>query len=202
MNQGDPTSTGPERGGDRPDGSKSDGTGRPDVGLPVAGCLYLLMMAGGYWWLWLRDRQDAIAEAAIGAHGIWMSAGAGLLAGLVGTGGLALASRLPRFGGAERKLAEVLGPLSDRQMLGISLVAAVAEEFFFRLAVQDAMGWPAAVAFYVVLNTGPGLWVWMPIALVSGLLFSGLVALGFGLLSATVAHAVINYLSLRRIVWE
>ncbi len=202
MNQGDSTPTGPERGGDHRDGSESGGPERPEVGLPVVGCLYLLMMVGGYWWLWLRDRQDAIAEAAIGAHGIWVSAGVGLAAGLVGTGCLALASRLPRFGGAERKLADVLGPLSDRQMLGMALVAAIAEEFFFRLAVQDAMGWPAAVAFYVVLNTGPGLWVWMPIALVSGLLFSGLVALGFGLLSATVAHAVINYLSLRRIVWE
>ena len=94
----------------------------------------------------------------------------------------------------------MVGPLSEAQLLTLSLVSAVAEEFFFRLAVQDALGLPASVALYVLLNTGPGFWSWALIALGSGLLFSGLVATGFGLLAATTAHAIINYLSLRRIL--
>ncbi len=42
--------------------------------------------------------------------------------------------------------------------------------------------------------------VWLVSALVLGLVFSVMVHYGFGLLSVTVAHALINFISLRRMV--
>lgn len=169
--------------------------------LATGGCLYFAMLAGALFWLDWRDRLAAVPERAIGEHGIWISAGIGLAAGLGAAAILALASRASvAVRGCELRVATLLGPMPDRAVLGLALLSAVAEEFFFRLAVQDALGMPAAVALYVVLNTGPGFWAWAPVALASGLLFSGLVALGCGLLAATVAHAVMTYLALQRIL--
>jgi membrane protease YdiL (CAAX protease family) len=169
--------------------------------LAFAGCLYLVLLLAALAWLWQRERLAAVPASALGGHGLWVAAGSGLLAGLLGAGALALAARWSsRVRACEQRIAAVLGSLDDRLVLALSVYAAVAEEFFFRLAVQDAFGWPVAVALYVLLNTGPGFWSWAPVALGGGLVFGLMVESGLGLLSATAAHAVVNYLSLRRIL--
>lgn len=169
--------------------------------LAFAGCLYLAMLLVALLWLWQRDRLAALPHSALGEHGLWAAAGSGLLAGLLGAATLAgIARRSGAVRGCEQRIAAVLGHLDDRVVLLLSVWSALAEEFFFRLAVQDALGWPTAVALYVVLNTGPGFWSWAPVALGYGLLFGSLVHHGLGLLSAAAAHAVVNYLSLRRIL--
>ena len=191
----------PHGGGDGP-GPGAGGTGAgPGATMAVAGCFYTLLVAAALVWLSLRDRLPSIADAAIGDHGPLAAAGGGLILGLVGAWLLATASR--RFASVricESKIAGVLGAVTDRQVLVLATSSAIAEELFFRHAVQDALGPFAAVAFYVMLNTGPGFWVWTLVALVAGTVFSALVHLGLGLLSATTAHAIVNYLTLRRLV--
>lgn len=169
--------------------------------LAAGGCLYFVMLIAALAWIGLRGRMAVLPELAIGERGIWVSAGAGLATGL----GLAALLQLAGMSSTavrrcEQRILALLGPLEDGGILLLSLLAALAEELFFRLAVQDAFGAPVAVALYVALNTGPGYWAWAPIALVAGVAFSALVATGFGLLSATVAHAVMNYLAMRRIL--
>jgi membrane protease YdiL (CAAX protease family) len=181
---------------------KPDG-GKPPAAavLSFAGCLYFAMLGAALLWLWQRERLSALPQVALGDHGLWAAAGSGLLAGLLGTAALAAASRTSAgVRACEQRIGVVLGAMGESAVIGLSTLSALAEEFFFRLAVQDALGLPVAVALYVVLNTGPGFWAWAPVALGFGLLFGSLVHWGLGLLSATVAHAVVNYLSLRRIL--
>ncbi|MBK8099131.1 MAG: hypothetical protein IPK26_18640 [Planctomycetes bacterium] len=166
-----------------------------------AGCLYSLMLVGSMFWLWLRDRTDVLATTALGNHGLPVALGAGLLGGGLGAGALTLASRrLRSLRTIEQRLATALGPLGETSILWLSLLGALAEEMFFRLAVQDLAGLTGSVALYTVMNTGPGFWAWAPVALLSALLFSGLVLGGCGLLAATTAHALMNYFTLRRIL--
>lgn len=110
-----------------------------------------------------------------------------------------ISGRSAKLRACEAKIAGVLGPLGEAQLILLTLASSIAEELFFRVAVQDVVGFPLAVVIYTVLNTGPGFLAWAPIAAACAALFGGLVAGGFGLLAATTAHAVVNYLSLRRI---
>lgn len=166
-----------------------------------AGCLYSAMLVGAVLWLWWRDRTDALATAALGDHGLPVAIGAGLVGGLLGAWALNFASRhVAPLATIEQRIASTLGPLGETSILWLSLLGALAEEMFFRLAVQDLAGLTGSVALYTVMNTGPGFWAWAPVALLSALLFSGLVLGGCGLLAATTAHALMNYLTLRRIL--
>lgn len=166
----------------------------------LAGCLYLVMVLGAVLWLWLRNDLGALAREAIGSRGQWASLAAGLGAGLLGTACLAGVSRLvPAFAALEARVAGLLGTMTDRQALWLSLSSAVGEELLFRLAVQQALGFWWSVVLFTLLNTGPGLWAWSIVAFVMGLSFCAMVEWGLGLLSVTVAHAIVTYLSLRRL---
>lgn len=84
----------------------------------------------------------------------------------------------------------------------MSLATAVGEELFFRLAALDALGLWGAALVYAAVNTGPGLWLWTGMAVLLAIAFGSMVAQGFGLLSATAAHAIASYLTLRRILLQ
>jgi membrane protease YdiL (CAAX protease family) len=169
--------------------------------LQVAGCLYTLLLLAALLWLWARDALEALPRMAVGSHGVLVSGATGLGAGLLGSLLLALAARRFRaMQSLERKVATMMGELSDAQILALSVFGALAEELFFRLAVLDALGLEWSVALFVVLNTGPGFWAWAPVALLMAVGFGAMVVSGFGLLSVTAAHALINYLTLRRIL--
>jgi hypothetical protein len=184
------------------------GPGEPGEERPAAATVlwsavfvYGAMAAGAWLWLHLRDRTAALPAMALGDHGLWASAGVGAALGLAGAWALAAGSRrLPPLQRCERRLAAFVGAQPEAGTLVLSLIGALAEELMFRFAAQDALGPVAAVALYAALNTGPGFWPWLPVAIVAGASFSALVALGFGLLSATIAHALVNYLALRRIL--
>ena len=122
----------------------------------------------------------------------------GIGLGLSGVFGVAV-----RYVGAlsrlQDRLTELIGPLTENEIILLALFSALGEEFFFRLAMQDALGlyWSAAV--FGLLHFGPaGTRIWTAMALLLGVGFGWLVELGCGLLSVTIAHALINYLSLRR----
>jgi len=166
----------------------------------VLACVYGVMLSASVGWLWYRDRLGLLQTNAIGERGPWLAAAAGLVVGLAGSATMAAASRRwQAFRGAELRIAAALTPLDDATRLGLALLTAIVEEITFRLALQDAVGLPIAVAAYAVLNTGPGFLAFVPVAALSALAFGLLLDTGFGLLGATTAHALINYLTLQRI---
>jgi len=169
--------------------------------FPAAVIVYSLLLAAALLWFHLRDRMDRVPAGALGDHGPWISLLAGTAVGLLCSGVFLVARRYLRsFRGLESRLAEIVGPLTEVEILGIALVSAIGEEFFFRGAMQDAWGmWWSAIVFGL-LHSGPGLLLWGVVAFSLGLLFSLMIDFGLGLLSVTVAHALINNISLRRMV--
>jgi hypothetical protein len=166
----------------------------------VAVLFYALLVAAGFLWLWLRERTAVIGERFVGAHGILWSLAAGIAAGLALSWLLATLPRyLPVFARLEQRLAALLGPLGQTGMTVIALASAIGEEFFFRLAMQDALGswWTAAV--FGILHGGPAEFaLWALLAFLIGLLLGWAMDGGHGLVAVTLVHALVNYLSLRR----
>ena len=69
------------------------------------------------------------------------SAALGAAIGLVLSAGFAAAVRyLGAFARLEQRLHGLLGPLGEREITVLALSSALGEEFFFRLAMQDALG--------------------------------------------------------------
>jgi membrane protease YdiL (CAAX protease family) len=100
----------------------------------------------------------------------------------------------------ENVMREVFRRVRDTEALLFLVLSAIAEEVFFRLAVQDALGLAGSVAVYVLLNSSVGGVGVIPYTFVHALGLGLLVQQGFGLLGSTTAHAIMNYLSLRRIL--
>lgn len=165
--------------------------------LPTAIVFYGLLLAGGVFWLWLRDRLPIIHSHAVGSHGLWVGVAAGAGLGCAVSGVLLLAARYSRvYARLEAWLSELIGPLSDAEVMGLALLSGVIEEFFFRLAMQDALGIYWTSALFALLHGGR--WLWAVMSGILGLVFGWMMIAGFGLVSVAVAHAVINYLGLRR----
>ncbi len=162
--------------------------------------LYGVLAGVALAWLWLRDRTGALPEFAVGTRGPWAASAVGLAAGWLGARAMAwLGPRSPRMRELEATVARAFGRTSDAAAIAFVLAAAVGEELFFRLAVLDALGWPGSVAVATAVNSSVAGWRWLPVAFVHALALALLVQHGFGLLAATTASAVTNYLNLRRI---
>jgi len=173
----------------------------PRITAIAGGCLYSVLLAASVVWLTLRDRIDILQTAAIGRHGVVVALGTGLIVGLAGYGVFAAAmTRLRAVATAAARVREMLGTIGEAPLLALVLIGAVAEEMFFRLAVQDHFGLLGSVATYTVVSTGAMGPRWLPLAAVHATVLGGLMSLGFGLLSTTTANAVMNYLALRRML--
>jgi len=173
----------------------------PEPGFVMASGAVVYAVMGGLsmLWLWLRDRMDALPERAVGTHGALAASGVGLAVGLVGAAALAWAMR--RFASIREVVSmanRLFAKAGEGAGIAFVLIAAVSEELFFRLAVQDAFGLYGSVAGYVLLNTSVAGLRWLPVTVVHATALGLIVDQGFGLLGSTTAHAVLNYLSLRR----
>jgi len=167
----------------------------------ACGCFFTVLLLASVVWLMLRGRLELVRTAAIGEHGAAMAAGIGLAVGLTGYVIYARAlSRLPSFARMAAQVRQIFRSMGETSTLSLVLFEAVAEEMFFRLAVQDQFGLAGSVAAYTVLTTGAMGWRWLPFAVLHATVLGSLMALGFGLLSTTIANAVMNYLSLRRML--
>lgn len=187
-----------------PNGSREpDPESDPDPRIVsiVGGCLYLVLLIAGLGWLWARDRLGLLSDRAIGDFGAPAAVGVGLGIGLLGALVFVLVVHRTKAGAELTEQARrMFVPMGDAALALLVWLGAVAEEIFFRLAVQDQFGLPGSVAAYGVLSMC-GLGVrWLPFALLHALVLGGLVQLGFGLLASAAANAVMNYLALRRIL--
>lgn len=90
---------------------------------------------------------------------------------------------------------ELLGPLRSREIALVALTSGVAEELFFRGAMQPSLGLWATSLLFGALHVGPSraFLPWTLSALAMGLLFGALFALTGELVGPVVAHVLINY---------
>jgi membrane protease YdiL (CAAX protease family) len=97
------------------------------------------------------------------------------------------------------ELGRLLGPLSTRRAFAFALASGLAEEAFFRGALQPRVGLVIATALFAAAHyvPRPGLRAWSLFALAAGFVFGALFEWTGDLLAPAVAHAVVNGLNLR-----
>jgi len=179
---------------DRPPATDDQPTRAQLLSLLVV--VYGLLVAAGLVWLSWRERTAVIAQWAVGSRGL----PAALVAGTgTGLGFFAVNRFLARYvrslAELDRRLADALGPVEPRDAVVIAVVSGAAEEFFFRCAMQDALGPILAACLFGLANAiGRGMALWSVQAALFGLALGALVHFGHGVLAAALAHAVFNYL--------
>jgi membrane protease YdiL (CAAX protease family) len=154
--------------------------------------------------LWSRLAGDSLfyLSPAAAVRGVepWRDPGLGVVAGIVV---ILLSDQFSRRtrAGAElaRELARLLGHLSVAQCLLLAAVSGVAEEAFFRGALQPRIGLVPAALLFGAAHFVPRreLAPWVVFAVAAGLLLGLLFASTGNLVAPVVAHALINAVNLR-----
>jgi len=106
-----------------------------------------------------------------------------------------------------RGLAGLLGPLAPRHVLALAALSGVAEEAFFRGALQPRVGLVAASVIFGLAHfvPRPEFRVWTVFSLAAGFLLGFLFQATGNLVAPVVAHAVVNGVNLTLLVrgdWE
>lgn len=162
---------------------------------------YLFLAIAGLVWIGLQ-RGTIPAELFFSPATWWLdlALGLGVAAALLaawaaGRRWVAAAREL------ERRVAELLGPIEPAEAVGLAFLSGVAEEVFFRGAVQEAWGWLVAAVLFALLHTGPGraLRLWTVFAAVAGLALGAVTLVTGNLLAAITAHFVVNAIGLSRV---
>jgi membrane protease YdiL (CAAX protease family) len=101
-----------------------------------------------------------------------------------------------------RALAKLVGERSLRDCIVLAVASGVAEEAFFRGALQPALGWLPTSLLFGLVHFAPNrdLLPWMGFALCAGLVLGGLFESTGNLVAPIVAHVGINAVNLRRLV--
>jgi membrane protease YdiL (CAAX protease family) len=170
--------------------------------LLLAAFLYGLFSIGAFVWSYFSGSGPVFDPTVFS----WERAAIGSVAGL--TLGLAVVagSRLlvARFAWARSLyhwFAQVLGPMPDREVLGLALLSSIGEELLFRGAMQPTLGlWLTAVIFGL-LHFPPRLRLlpWTVMAGLFGLLFGAITLWSGTIAGAVIAHFTINLLNLREV---
>ena len=175
---------------------------RPLVRLALL--FYGVLLAAALAWAWLAGRSLLWASGAAAQRGL--SPGADVGAGLLAAAIVVLLSRQltqrTRFGDRlARSLRAELGPLTLAECWLLALLSGVAEEAFFRGALQPQVGLLAASLLFGAAHFVPRreLIPWTGFSIAAGLLLGWLFDATGNLLAPVVAHAVINGVNLRHL---
>lgn len=89
----------------------------------------------------------------------------------------------------------LLGPLSAAEIAVFAVTSGIAEEMFFRGAMQPALGLLLSSVIFGLAHIGPmrRFWIWTVWATLMGLVFGVLYAATGELLAPILAHVLINY---------
>src|SRR5262245_56746155 len=177
--------------------------GDPAVGrpLPVRWVVLFYGVVGGVAVAWRLLADGVLPWRAPGASpdSLGLRLAAGLATGL----GLVVASRLATTRSRAARtladeLARLVGPLTRERALGFALASGLAEEAFFRGALQPRVGLVAATLLFAAAHyvPRPGLRIWSLFALAAGALFGVLFERTGDLLAPALAHTVVNGLNL------
>ena len=169
--------------------------------------IYTLLAAVGIAWSGFAGRGLPVlsptnSESFIESPALLLSLGAGVLLAGLSLAFTAVARRhWVRFQRLHEAFAKALGPLSQREIIVLTLSSSIAEELFFRVAMQPAIGlWPTALIFGAVhFIPHPDFRIWTPWAFVMGVLFGGIFEITGVAAGPILAHALINYYGLRGI---
>mgnify|MGYP003378125636 CR=1 FL=1 len=167
----------------------------------IAWIFYLALAIAGLLWIGTQRGRLGI-ELFVDPGSWWIDLGAGVA---IGAALLALWWALRRFFAAARsledELAALLAPLSVAEAVSLALISAVAEELFFRGALQGAIGFLPAAVLFALMHAGPGkgFRIWTLFALAGGLSLGALVSLRGPLGGAIVAHLMVNAVNLVRL---
>jgi membrane protease YdiL (CAAX protease family) len=124
--------------------------------------------------------------------------GLGVAVGLVAVLAARFLSRQKWARRLNEEFRRLLGPLSLAEVSVLAAVSAVAEEAFFRGAMQPDLGYVATSLVFGFLHIGPGrtFWPWTLSALAAGFVLGAVTFYTGDLLAATLAHFTVNYFNL------
>lgn len=151
-------------------------------------------------WLYLDGGTDLLHERVIGAQpGVGLLIGTALGLGVVGLSRL-LTQVSAAARGLERAFIRMLGPLSLGTCLLLASTSALAEEIFFRGALQLHLGfvWTSLLFGLMHVPFDRSLILWMPFAVAMGFLLGWTYEATETLAAPIATHFVINFLNLLR----
>jgi membrane protease YdiL (CAAX protease family) len=161
---------------------------------------YGALLGAALLWSWLAGRSLLWASSASRGVSPLLDVGAGLLAaGIVVLFSRQLTQRTRVGARLAETLRAVLGPLSLGECWLLALVSGVAEEAFFRGALQPQVGLLAASLLFGAAHFVPRreLLLWTAFSIAAGLLLGWLFEATGNLVAPVVAHAGINGVNLR-----
>jgi hypothetical protein len=176
---------------------------RPPL-VPLALVFYAAMGAVAVAWRLASDGQGPFLAVRGGAvpdgslllrHALL---GLGTGAGLIAVS--RLWTRYTRMGRAlAQQLARILGPLSGANLVVLALASGVAEEAFFRGALQPRVGLVIASLLFGLAHLVPRreLAPWAGFAVLSGVALGALFDYTGNLLAPAIAHVLVNGVNLR-----
>jgi membrane protease YdiL (CAAX protease family) len=183
--------------------SVPSGRFRRDEPIPVSWVLIFYGLLGALavaWRLWVDGMLPWRVAPDAALAPLWLRLGLGVAVGLVL---VTLSRQATEHTQAGRALAEELsalvGPLSTGRALGFALASGLAEEAFFRGALQPRVGLVAATLLFGAAHyvPRPGLRAWSLFALAAGAVFGALYQWTGDLIAPALAHVVVNGLNLR-----
>lgn len=174
--------------------------------VPAALVFYgALALAAWGWRSALAGEPLLYASPEDAASGIGLVRGG--LAGLATGAALIALSRVAtassRAGRAlAAELARALGPLGGGQIVWLALASGIAEELFFRGALQPRVGLLLASLLFGLAHLLPSwpLVLWSLFAVLAGLAMGALFEATGNLLAPIVAHVLVNGINLRWLV--
>jgi membrane protease YdiL (CAAX protease family) len=169
--------------------------------IQVALVVYGLLATAALVWGLVRGNLDLYHHPDPWLHvpfpystGFALAAG-GVVALLVIAGTRTLVRRVSWARTLHVEFRGLLGPLSSGEIAVFALTSGVAEELFFRGALQPATGVVISSLVFGAVHVGPGkrFLPWTAWATAMGFVFAGLYALTGEILAPLVAHVAINY---------
>ncbi|MCG8554852.1 MAG: CPBP family intramembrane metalloprotease [Proteobacteria bacterium] len=172
-----------------------------------AASLYALMALLSILWGWQQGRPNLLHHPTP-AFTLSDSVGiaASLLAAITLTGitilGNAWFARFTKWGARlQREFRHLIGPLARSHVSLLAITSAVGEELLFRGAMQPVLGLWLTSALFGVLHGGLSrrLWPWAVWAGAMGLVLGAMYEALGTLIAPLLAHASINYASMRKL---
>lgn len=169
--------------------------------IVAAFATYVLALVAEWAALVWREETDDLARSMFAGKEAWLTPVLALPCAAVGAVALRACSRwIGSIRALEAKLALHCAGVCEGTLVAFSVIYAAAEGLFVRFWMQEWLGFAASVLIAVSMNLGPVVWKLWPAHLVLALLLGAMVEAGFGFAPATLAHALILYWSLRRIL--
>jgi membrane protease YdiL (CAAX protease family) len=172
--------------------------------LPMALAFYgVLLLAAVCWSRWTGTSLFYLtAEADRSTDALVLNAFTGLLVAAAVIGLSEAITRWTTWGDRmSQELARLIGRCSIRDCIVLGLASGIAEEAFFRGAMQPRLGLLGTSLIFGLVHFAPKreLLPWTGFALAAGFLLGGLYVATGSLIAPVVAHVVINAVNLRQL---